>query len=201
MVGPTQLQQPQWLEEASSSPVASRRHPLLTCPPNTGRHIFLCPRYTPPVRETALCCPYLLQGSWCQTPCFYHLPPLVQALTVLNQFTKQSPTVPLVHLQIQHLSIYLVLQYAAAGGLNSVHAEMGKSRVWPPAFWEWPGHCAGENSCDDLQILRAELLPPSFPSCRAWNSPKYSVILTWRSPERGNLCQLLYLGFSLFCSA
>lgn len=126
---------------------------------------------------------------------------LVQGSTALNQFVKQSSGVPLVPLQMQHLSIYLVLQYAAVRGLNSVHAEMDKSRVWPPAFWEWPGRCAGGTSCDALQILRAELLPPFFPSCHAWNSPKCFVVLTWRSPERGNLCRLLYLDFSSFCSA
>lgn len=47
MVGHTQLQQTQSLEEAVSSPMASRRQLLLTCPPNSGGHISLCPRDTP----------------------------------------------------------------------------------------------------------------------------------------------------------
>lgn len=46
MLGQTQLQQPQWCEEAASFPMASRRQLLPMHPPNSG-YIFLCLRDTP----------------------------------------------------------------------------------------------------------------------------------------------------------
>lgn len=70
----------------------------------------------------------------------------IQRPTTLNRFIKQSPTVPLVRLQMQHPSICLVLWYEAVRELHSVRAAMDKSRVWPPALWEWPDCCAGERS-------------------------------------------------------
>lgn len=51
MVGQTQLQQPQSLEEAAASPMASRRHLLLMCPPNSGGRITLCPRDPPQLEK------------------------------------------------------------------------------------------------------------------------------------------------------
>lgn len=50
-VGHAQLQQPQSLEEAAASSMASRRHLLLMCPPNSGGRITLCPRDTPQLEK------------------------------------------------------------------------------------------------------------------------------------------------------
>lgn len=66
VVGQTWLQQPQSLEEAAASPMASRRQLLLTCPSNSGGCALRMP---PSLRNIiALWYPYLLQGSSCQTP-------------------------------------------------------------------------------------------------------------------------------------
>lgn len=79
---------------------------------------------------SALWCPHLLPGSWYQAPwIFFLIPTLVKRPTVVNWFIKHFPSVPLVCLQMQHPSTYLVLRYAAVRELNTVHAALFKSRV------------------------------------------------------------------------
>lgn len=149
--------------------LASNIQLLPMYPPNSGGHIFLCLRDTPPVWET--CSPFgaliFSQAAGVRHPGFFLLPTLVKRSTVVNQFIKHFPSVPLVCLQMQHLSTYSVLRYAAVRELNTVPAAMFKSRVWPPAFWEWPDHCAEKKSCDAPPILHAELSPPFF-SLLSW---------------------------------
>lgn len=118
----------------------------------------------PTVRETSQPFGALIfsQVAGVRHPGCFFLPTLVKRSTVVNWFIKHFPSVPLVCLQRQHLSTYLVLCYAAVRDLNTVHAAMFKSRVLPSAFWKWPDHCAGEKSCDAPQTLHAELSPPFF---------------------------------------